>query len=76
MEETTSQIVRHLSQQSCPMSFRTLTKFFWNSVDNHNRSSERFIGRMSHCLTDVKVRGFKTFKVKDRMDSEILGYLN
>ena len=51
-------------------------KNFWNSVDNHNRSCERFIGRTSHCLTDRKVRDFKTFEEKDRTDSKILGYIN
>ena len=41
-----------------------------------NRSCERFIGRMSHCLTYRKVRDFKTFEKKDRTDSKILGYIN
>ena len=51
-------------------------KNFENLVDNHNRSCEWFIGRMSHWLTDRKVRDFKTFEEKDRSESKILGYIN
>ena len=32
---------------AAPCLFLYLIKFFWNSVDNHNKSCEHFIGRMS-----------------------------
>ena len=31
-------------------------KVFWNSIDNHNRSCERYIGFMSPCLSEGRVR--------------------
>ena len=58
--------------------FLVPNKNFWNLVDNHNRSCERFIAitdLMSHCLTERKVRDFKTFEKKDRTDSKMLGYI-
>ena len=51
-------------------------KNVWNSVNNRHRSCKRFIGRMSHCFADWKVRDFETFEEKDRADSKILGYTN
>ena len=29
---------------------------FWNSIDNQNRSCERYIGLMSRCLSEGRVR--------------------
>jgi len=52
------------------------SKKFWNSVDNHNRSCERFIGHMSRCLTAKKVRDFKTSQEKNRTDMKIRGYIS
>jgi len=31
---------------------------FWNAIDNQFRSCERFIGQMSRCLTERKVKDF------------------
>ena len=53
-----------------------VNKFFWNSVDNHNRSCERFIGRMSRCLSDKKVRDFRSREEMDNTDLRIRGYIS
>lgn len=35
-------------------------KCFWTCIDNHNRTCERYIGRMSQCLLGGKIRDAKT----------------
>ena len=39
-------------------------KVFWNSIDNHNRSCERYIGLMSRCLSQGRVKDFRVTKEK------------
>ena len=33
---------------------------FWNSVDNHNHSCERYTGHMTRCINNRKVQDYKT----------------
>ena len=53
-----------------------VNEFFWNSVDNHNRSCERFIGRISRSLNDKKVRDFRSREEMDNTDLRIRGYIS
>ena len=38
---------------------------FWKAIDNHNRSCERFIGKMSTVMEDKKVREERSLSVAD-----------
>ena len=48
-------------------------KVFWNSIDNHNRSRERYIGLMSRCLSEGRVKDFRNAKEKLQVDIRIRG---
>ena len=48
---------------------------FWNNVDNHNRSCERFIGKMSKCLLDRKIQD-SSAPSKRKVDMRIRGYIS
>ena len=40
-------------------------EFFWNSIDNHNRSCERYIGLMPHRLSEGRVKDLREAKKKN-----------
>ena len=40
---------------------------FWNSVDNHNHSCERYTGNMTRCINDRKVQDHKTDADRSRV---------
>ena len=42
-------------------------KSFGNSVDNHNRTCERFIGKISQCLLQGRIRDSKASNVDERI---------
>ena len=43
-------------------------KVFWNSIDNHNRSCERYIGLMSRCMSEGRVKDFREAEEKRQVD--------
>ena len=50
-------------------------KVFWNSIDNHNRSCERYIGLMSRCLSKGRVKDFREAEEKPQVDTGIRGFI-
>ena len=49
-------------------------KVFWNSIGNHNRSCERYIGLMSCCLSEGRVKDFREAEEKRQVDTKIRGF--
>ena len=50
-------------------------KVFWNSIDNHNRSCERYIGLMSRCLSEGRVKDFRKSDEKRQVDIRVRGFI-
>ena len=50
-------------------------KVFWNSIGNHNRSCERYIGLMSLCLSEGRVKDFREAEEKRQVDTRIRGFI-
>ena len=48
---------------------------FCNSIDNHNRSCERYIGLMSRCLSEGRVKDFREAEEKRQVDIRIRGFI-
>ena len=48
---------------------------FWNSIDNHNRTCERFIGKMSTYLMEGKVKDGKNTSDMATIDRRLQGYI-
>ena len=48
---------------------------FWNSIDNHNRSCERYIGLTSRCLSEGRVKDFREAEEKRQVDNRIRGFI-
>ena len=40
---------------------------FWNSVDDHNHSCERYTGHMTRCINDRKIQDYKTDTDRSRL---------
>ena len=50
-------------------------KVFLNSIDNHNRSCERYIGLMSRCLSEGRGKDFCKAEEKRQVDIRIRGFI-
>ena len=50
-------------------------KVFWNSIDNHNRSCERYIGLTSRCLSEGRVKDFREAEEKRQVNIRIRGFI-
>ena len=50
-------------------------KVFWNSIDNHSRSNERYIGLMSRCLREGRVKDFRKSDEKRQVNIRVRGFI-
>ena len=44
-------------------------------MDNHNRSSERYFGLMSRCLSEGREKDFRKAEEKRQVDIRIRGFI-
>ena len=50
-------------------------KVFWNSIDNHDRSCERYIGLMPRCLSEGRMKDFREAEEKRQVYIRIRGFI-
>ena len=58
-------------ESACAPSLSVGSSLFWRSVDNHNRTSERYIGKMALVLNN----GWVKDRCDDTLDSRVRGYV-
>ena len=56
---------------ACAPSLSVGSSLFWRSVDNHNRTSERYIGKVALVLNN----GWVKDRCDDTLDSRVRGYV-
>ena len=66
MEASTYQVISYFgsSSKAAPC-LQIDDEVFWNSIDNHNRSCERYIGLMSHRLSEGRVKDLRKAEKKN-----------
>ena len=74
MEASTDQVILWISSKAAPC-LQIDDKVFRNLIDNPNRSSERYIGFISRCLSEGRVKDFREAEEKRQVNIRIREFI-